>query len=79
MTSKGRVILIDGNSLLYRAFFAMPHFSTLENQPTNAVYGFTMMLLRLIETEKPDVLIVAFDAPAKTFRHTEYELSLIHI
>ena len=78
MTSKGKVILIDGNSLLYRAFFAMPHFSTLENQPTNAVYGFTMMLLRLIETEKPDVLIVAFDAPVKTFRHTEYEAYKAH-
>lgn len=73
MTRKGKVILIDGNSLLYRAFFAMPHFSTLEHQPTNAVYGFTMMLLRLIEEEKPDILVVAFDAPAKTFRHKEFE------
>ena len=73
MTSKGKVILIDGNSLLYRAFYAMPHFSTLEDQPTNAVYGFTMMLLRLIEEEKPDILLVAFDAPARTFRHEEYK------
>lgn len=73
MSSKGKVILIDGNSLLYRAFFAMPHFSTLDNQPTNAVYGFTMMLLRLIQEEKPDVILVAFDAPAKTFRHDEFE------
>ena len=73
MSRKGKAILIDGNSLLYRAFFAMPHFSTLENQPTNAVYGFTMMLLRLIEEEKPDILLVAFDAPVKTFRHEEFE------
>ncbi|HUV05279.1 MAG TPA: DNA polymerase I [Armatimonadota bacterium] len=73
MSRKGKAILIDGNSLLYRAFFAMPHFSTLENQPTNAVYGFTMMLLRLIQEEKPDILLVAFDAPAKTFRHEEFE------
>lgn len=73
MSGKGKVVLIDGNSLLYRAFFAMPHFSTLENQPTNAVYGFTMMLLRLIEDEKPDVILVAFDAPVKTFRHHEYK------
>lgn len=74
MTGKGKkVILIDGNSLLYRAFFALPHFSTLANQPTNAVYGFTMMLLRLIEEEKPDIILVAFDAPVKTFRHIEFE------
>lgn len=73
MSSKKKVILIDGNSLLYRAFFAMPHFSTLENVPTNAVYGFTMMLLRIIQEEKPDVLLVAFDAPVKTFRHIEYK------
>ncbi len=70
--SRGKVVLIDGNSLLYRAFFALPHFSTLENQPTNAVYGFTMMILRILETETPDVMIVAFDAPVKTFRHEEY-------
>lgn len=76
--AKGRVFLIDGNSLLYRAFFAMPHFSTLDNQPTNAVYGFTMMLLRLIQEESPDVIIVAFDAPAKTFRHDEYEQYKAH-
>ena len=74
MSDNGKkVILIDGNSLLYRAFFALPHFSTLENQPTNAVYGFTMMLIRLIEEEKPDIVVVAFDAPVKTFRHTEFE------
>ena len=74
MNNKGKkVILIDGNSLLYRAFFALPHFSTLANQPTNAVYGLTMMLLRLVQDEKPDIILVAFDAPVKTFRHTEFE------
>ncbi|MHB0913476.1 MAG: DNA polymerase I [Armatimonadota bacterium] len=70
--NNGKLILIDGNSLLYRAFFAMPHFSTLSNQPTNAVYGFTMMLLAIINEEKPDVILVAFDAPVKTFRHLEF-------
>jgi DNA polymerase-1 len=72
MASKGKLIIVDGNSLLYRAFFAMPHFSTFENIPTNAVYGFTMMLLKLFETEKPDVLLVAFDPPTKTFRHADF-------
>lgn len=70
--NREKVYLIDGNSLLYRAFFALPHFSTLENQPTNAVYGFTMMLLRVIEEEKPEIIIVAWDAPVKTFRHDEF-------
>lgn len=70
---KHKLVVIDGNSLLYRAFFAMRHLSTTEGQPTNAVYGFTMMLLRLLQEEKPDSIIVAFDSPAKTFRHTEYD------
>ena len=70
---KGKVILVDGNSLLYRAFFALPPFSTQENQPTNAVYGLTRMLLRLLNEEKPDIILVAFDAPEKTFRHEEFK------
>lgn len=73
MNKRRKAIIIDGNSLLYRAFFAMPHFSTIENQPTNAVYGLSMMLLKLIQEEKPDCMFVAFDAPVKTFRHDEYE------
>ncbi|MHB1456983.1 MAG: DNA polymerase I [Armatimonadota bacterium] len=73
MANKPKVFLIDGNSLLYRAFFAMPHFSTLENQPTNAVYGFTMMLLNILDKMKPDIIMVAFDAHAKTFRHIEFD------
>ncbi|MEN6370889.1 MAG: DNA polymerase I [Armatimonadota bacterium] len=68
-----KLVAIDGNSLLYRAFFAMKHLSTVSGQPTNAVYGFTMMLLRLLQEEKPDSIIVAFDAPVKTFRHKEYD------
>ncbi|HEX2986920.1 MAG TPA: DNA polymerase I [Chloroflexota bacterium] len=68
-----KLVLVDGNSLLYRAFFAMRYLSTSEGQPTNAVYGFTMMLLHLIEEEKPDSIVVAFDAPAKTFRHEQFE------
>ncbi|HOP80260.1 MAG TPA: DNA polymerase, partial [Armatimonadota bacterium] len=67
-----KLIAIDGNSLLYRAFFAMKHLSTISGQPTNAVYGFTTMLLRLVQEEKPDSIVVAFDAPAKTFRHNEF-------
>ncbi len=69
---KNKLVVIDGNSLLYRAFYAMRHLSTSDGQPTNAVFGFTMMLLRILQEERPDAIAVAFDAPAKTFRHEEY-------
>jgi DNA polymerase-1 len=72
MTDKKRLVIIDGNSLLYRAFFAMRYLSTASGQPTNAVYALTMMLLRLFD-EKPDYIAVAFDTPKPTFRHEEYE------
>jgi DNA polymerase-1 len=67
-----KCILVDGNSLLYRAFFAIRYLSTRDGLPTNALYGFAAMLLRLLAEEQPDCVIVAFDAPEKTFRHEEY-------
>lgn len=67
-----KVILIDGNSLLYRAFFAIRFLSTKDGRPTNALYGFANMLLKLLNEEKPYAMLVAFDAPAKTFRHEQY-------
>ncbi len=64
--------LIDGNSLVYRAFYALPDtMRTASGIPTNAIYGFTSILLKLIE-ERPDYLAVAFDLPVPTFRHKEY-------
>lgn len=71
VSEKKRLIVIDGNSLLYRAFFAMRYLSTSDGQPTNALYGLTTMLLRVLE-EKPDYIAVAFDTHAPTFRHDEY-------
>lgn len=68
-----KLILIDGNNIIYRAFFAMPPLTNTAGQQTNAVYGFTTMLLRLIEEHKPTHLIVAFDAGKITFRHEGYE------
>lgn len=68
-----KCLVVDGNSLLYRAFFAVRFLSTSSGQPTNALYGFAGMLLKLIADEKPDSLIVAFDAPAKTFRHEQFQ------
>jgi len=71
-----KLIIVDGHSLLFRAFFAVPPLSTKDGTPTNAVYGFLRMLIKLWRDEKPDYLVVAFDAPTPTFRHrafTEYK------
>jgi len=67
---KNKLILIDGNNIAYRAFFALPQtIATSDGIITNAVYGFTTMVLRLIEDNKPDYIISAFDSKAPTFRH----------
>ncbi|MCM3127280.1 DNA polymerase I [Paenibacillus provencensis] len=68
-----KFILIDGNSIIYRAFFAMPPLTNSSGLHTNAVYGFTTMLLRLLEEHKPTHMMVAFDAGKVTFRHEGYE------
>lgn len=68
-----KLILIDGNSIIYRAFFAMPPLTNSGGLHTNAVYGFTNMLLRLIQEEQPTHILVAFDAGKVTFRHEGYQ------
>lgn len=68
-----KLILIDGNSIANRAFYALPLLNNSKGQHTNAVYGFTTMLMRLVEEEKPTHFLVAFDAGKETFRHAEYE------
>ena len=66
----GAVMLVDGNSLAYRAFFALPtDMATASGQVTNAVYGFTSMLINLWRDHRPDQIAVAFDRPEPTFRH----------
>ena len=67
-----KLIIVDGNSIANRAFYALPLLSNSSGLHTNAVYGFTTMLLRLIEEEKPTHFLVAFDAGKVTFRHKEY-------
>lgn len=65
-----RMMVIDGNSLTYRAFFALPtDMSTASGQVTNAVFGFTSMLINLVRDHTPDLLVVTFDLPQPTFRH----------
>lgn len=72
MTGKKKFLIIDGSSLVYRAFFALPLLQTKQGLYTNAVYGFTTMLLKVLEDEAPDYVAVAFDKSKKTFRHEEY-------
>ncbi len=68
-----KLMLIDGNSILYRAFFALPLLSNSSGIYTNAAYGFAMMLLKMLEEEKPTHIMVAFDAGKMTFRHKDYK------
>lgn len=68
-----RLYLIDGTSYVYRAFYAIKGgLHTSGGLPTNAVYGFAQMLIRILKEEKPDYLAIAFDTPEPTFRHEEY-------
>lgn len=68
-----KLVLIDGNSLLNRAFYATPVFSTSSGQPTNAIFGFIKLALKIISDVKPEYFVVTFDLKAPTFRHKMYE------
>jgi DNA polymerase-1 len=70
---KKRLFLIDGMSQIYRAYYAIRGLSTSTGVPTNAIYGFTMMLRRLLTTEKPDYIAVVMDTAGPTFRHEAFE------
>lgn len=69
----GKLVLIDGHSILNRAFYGVPDLSNAKGLHTNAVYGFLNIMFKILEEEKPDLLAVAFDVHAKTFRHEMYE------
>ncbi|MCY9159021.1 DNA polymerase I [Bacillus atrophaeus] len=73
MTERKKLVLVDGNSLAYRAFFALPLLSNDKGIHTNAVYGFTMILMKMLEDEKPTHMLVAFDAGKTTFRHSTFK------
>lgn len=68
-----KLVLIDGNSLLNRAFYATPIFTTKDGLPTNGVFGFVKLMLKIISDKKPTYFAVAFDLHAPTFRHTMYD------
>ena len=68
-----KLVLIDGNSLINRAFYATKLLTTRDGTPTNGVFGFIKLLLKIITEVKPEYMVVAFDLKAPTFRHTMYE------
>lgn len=69
---KKKMILVDGSSIVYRTFFALKNFRTSEGLPTNAIYGYTSIILK-VRKENPEYGAIIFDSPVKTFRHKEYE------
>ena len=73
-----KLVLIDGHALLHRAYHAMPPLTTSKGELVNAVYGFSMILLRVIEELKPRWVIATFDRSAPTFRHTEFTAYKAH-
>ncbi len=68
-----KLVLIDGHSILNRAFYGLPDLTNSEGMHTNAVYGFLNIMLKILEEEKPDYFIVAFDVKHPTFRHEMYQ------
>ncbi len=68
-----KLIVMDGNSIVNRAFYGVRMLTTRDGQPTNAIYGFLNILLHLLEEEKPDALCCTFDRKAPTFRHLQYK------
>lgn len=67
------LILIDGNSLMNRAYYALPELMNKKGQHTNAIYGFANILFKIMDTYKPSHISVAFDLKAPTFRHKQYD------
>ena len=72
MASAQTVYLVDGSGQFHRAFHAIRGLATSKGLPTNATYGFTTMLRKLLADEKPGHIAVVFDPPGKTFRHADY-------
>ena len=68
-----KIVLLDGHSILNRAFYGVPDLSNAEGLHTNAVYGFLNILFKILDEEQPQYLAVAFDFHAPTFRHKMYD------
>ena len=70
---KLRYMLVDGNALVHRAYHAIQHLSTKSGEPTNAVYGFSAILLKAMKDLNPTHIAMTFDLAAPTFRHNQYD------
>ena len=73
MSDRPRLLLIDGSSYIFRAFYAIGHLSNSKGLPTNATYGFTQMVLKVLKEQRPDYLVMALDSRAPTFRSEVYK------
>ena len=72
MSDKRKLVLVDGSGYIFRAFYALPPMTRADGMPVNAVYGFTAMLMKLIDDLQPDHAAVVFDVGRKTFRSDIY-------
>ena len=68
-----KIVMIDGHSILNRAYFGIPPLTNAQGLHTNAIYGFLNIMFKILDEEKPDGLVVAFDVHAPTFRHEMYK------
>ncbi len=73
MESKKRLIIIDSNSIIHRAYHALPRLTTKKGELVNAVYGFLLVFFKVIKEFQPDFIVAAFDLPGLTFRHKKYK------
>ena len=73
LKSKKTLVLLDSHAILHRAYHALPDFASSKGEPTGALYGLSLMLLRIIEEFKPDYIVACFDLPKPTYRHIAYE------
>ncbi len=71
--ARKRLILLDSHAILHRAYHALPDFATAGGEPTGALYGLSMMLVKIIEDFKPDYIVACFDLPGPTYRHEAYK------
>jgi len=70
---KKRVVLLDAHAIIHRAYHALPDFSTSKGEPTGALYGLVLMILKIVQELKPDYIIACYDLPKPTYRHEVYE------
>ena len=73
MTKKKKILIIDSNAIIHRAFHALPPLKTKKGEVVGAVYGFLLALFKAVDDFKPDYIAATFDFPAPTFRHKEYK------